>query len=806
MQTLILGAPGSHDASAVGNKAANLARLAAHFRVPPGFCIDTSVYQTLGAAAEQDGPERAELRDIVANGYHTLGQEIGAEPLVAVRSSAIGEDGTESSFAGQYETILSVRGTDAVTDAVLECWRSATSGRAIAYRTARGIDAPPRIAVLVQQMVQSDVSAIAFGVDPVTQDRTAVVIDAATGLGDRIASGEVTPDRYVVRKSDLALVVRAESGALSDTDARAIAQLVLDLEDQNDGAVDVECSIAEGKLYLLQCRPVTTLTGTFPVEWRDPRDAELHWRRDDAHFSGPVPRLLGEYVNNAAHFGMARRAEFFDAPVLMRLEGFNGRRYHAVQPRYPREELATRMRDATARIRAFTRGLRRIWDKEWLPHLLATYEWMRGLDLEHAPLARIADACEELWPRVNEIWRIHMLTVGPAYVLMDELAETHERLTGGNAVDAFKMTQGLAESLQRLERDIHHLTTLARTTPAVAEGLSAGAITTLEELRAARGGTPLADAIGPFLETYGNLGHAGEDMRALPWADDPPLLLAELGRRLATPAQDPDARHARLVREGEAIAQRVRETLRDRPADRAAFEEILEVARAAGPLTEEHNYWLDRQMQSNVGRMFRVIGRRLAEAGRIERAEDVFHFELAEIIAALRGGRDLRALEGERTAEFARWSRMRAPITIGAPAPPLGAAGSTRADLIHRSHQDEDGVLKGVPASSGVRRGAAKLVWTTDDFKKMKPGDVLVCRSSNVSWIPLFTIAGAVVTDVGGALSHAAVVAREFGVPAVVGVGVAFERLRDGMLVEVDGDRGTVRPLSGMTGFREQRD
>ena len=111
-------------------------------------------------------------------------------------------------------------------------------------------------------------------------------------------------------------------------------------------------------------------------------------------------------------------------------------------------------------------------------------------------------------------------------------------------------------------------------------------------------------------------------------------------------------------------------------------------------------------------------------------------------------------------------------------------------------------MIKGVAASSGVRRGRAKLVWTTDDFKKMTPGDVLVCRSSNVSWIPLFTIAGAVVTDVGGALSHAAVVAREFGVPAVVGVGVAFERLRDGMLVEVDGDRGTVRQLSGTLSSR----
>ena len=232
------------------------------------------------------------------------------------------------------------------------------------------------------------------------------------------------------------------------------------------------------------------------------------------------------------------------------------------------------------------------------------------------------------------------------------------------------------------------------------------------------------------------------------------------------------------------------------------FEEVLAVARAVGPLTEEHNYWLDRQMQSNVGRMFRLIGRRLEEAGRIERAENIVHFELAEVIAALRGRQDLRALEQERTAEFARWSRMRAPLTIGAAAPPLGTMGATRADLIHRSRQDEEGVIKGVAASGGVRRGRAKLVWTTDDFKKMTPGDVLVCRSSNVSWIPLFTIAGAVVTDVGGALSHAAVVAREFGVPAVVGVGVAFERLRDGMLVEVDGDRGTVREISGTLSSR----
>src|SRR6185295_10104218 len=221
---------------------------------------------------------------------------------------------------------------------------------------------------------------------------------------------------------------------------------------------------------------------------------------------------------------MARRAEIFDAAVVTRLEGFNGRRYATAQPRYPREELAVRMRDSTARIRAYTRGLRRTWDEEWLPHLLATYEWMAGLDLEHAPLSRIADICDELWPRVNEIWRIHMLTVGPAYVLMDEFAETYARLVGGAAVEAFKMTQGRADACQKLERDIHRLTTLGKAAPAVAQGIDSGAITTIEELRATPGGEDLADAIGPFLQAHGDLGHAGEDMRALAWVDDLSLL------------------------------------------------------------------------------------------------------------------------------------------------------------------------------------------------------------------------------------------------------------------------------------------
>src|SRR5438105_12973985 len=290
MRAIDLAEKDALDASAVGHKAANLARFAASFRVPPAFCLSTSVYDELRGALEPGGDvERDALRRCVADAYERLAASIGMhDPRVAVRSSATGEDSADASFAGQHETILDVSGVDDVVAAVLACWRSAGNDRVTAYRARQGIIAPVHVAVLVQQMVNADTSAIAFGVDQVTGDKSVVVIDAARGLGDKIASGEITPDRYTVRKGDLAV---SGTGALAEREAREIARLTIALERENGHAVDVECAFANGDLYLLQCRPITTLA-SFPVEWRHPDDAKLHWRRDDAHFGEPVPRLV----------------------------------------------------------------------------------------------------------------------------------------------------------------------------------------------------------------------------------------------------------------------------------------------------------------------------------------------------------------------------------------------------------------------------------------------------------------------------------------------------------------------------------
>ncbi len=407
MRAIDLAEREARDPTAVGHKAVNLARFAAGYRVPPGFCLSTSVYDQLKSAMSPAGAvERATLRACVADAYERLAGVVRArDPLVAVRSSATGEDSADASFAGQHETILNVSGVDAVVDAVLECWRSAGNERVTAYRKEKGIDAPVQVAVLVQQMVDADVSAIAFGVDPVSGDDTVVVIDAAEGLGDKIAAGEITPDRYVVRKSDLSVGGPAR-GSLNEEQARDIGKLTLALERENAHPVDVECAFAKGVLYLLQCRPITTLAAAFPVRWAHPDDARLHWRRDDAHYDGPVPRLVNDYTKHGPAHGLRRRAEMLDQPILIRPQAFSGRSYTAQVRRDPTGDLATQQGGATARIRAYARGVADRWNAESLPALRAHYDWyaQRTADAVSLPRAALAEVWDESWTRFSQIW------------------------------------------------------------------------------------------------------------------------------------------------------------------------------------------------------------------------------------------------------------------------------------------------------------------------------------------------------------------------------------------------------------------
>jgi pyruvate,water dikinase len=269
----------------VGGKAGKLSLLAANYPVPPGFCLTTEAYAKWALGQEINTVPRA-AQDLLTTAYADLAKRCKmADPRVAVRSSAVGEDGQSASFAGQYDTYLNLVGAPAVIEAVGRCWASAQSERVLAYHRQQGRStADIQLAVLVMQLVESDISIIAFSSNPVTHDRDGIVINASWGLGESVVSGTVTPDTYKVRKSDITITDRQiaekqrmtvitldgvkevpiprpmrRQRAMNDEQTVEVAQLALDLEHHMGWPVDIECAYQGGKLYLLQCRPVSTI-------------------------------------------------------------------------------------------------------------------------------------------------------------------------------------------------------------------------------------------------------------------------------------------------------------------------------------------------------------------------------------------------------------------------------------------------------------------------------------------------------------------------------------------------------------------
>src|SRR2546428_257886 len=619
MRVAWLGEPASLDATTVGGKTANLGRLATSSRVPPGFCLDVSAFDQLRRAMDGDPESRARLRELVTASYADLARRVGQrEPRVAVRSSAIGEDSGDSSFAGQHETILDVGGVDAIVDALLECWRSVSSDRAAAYRKQRGIAGAPRIAVLVQLMVPADASALGFSADPVGGTRDVVVVNAARGLGDAIASGTITPDSYTVRKRDLAITSRscAIGAAVPDADIAAIARLAIQLETVMGGPVDIECALRDGELHLLQCRPITTLAEEFPVAWDDPDDAKLTWEREDAHFDRVFAPLSAEFISNGPDYGIQKRLGAIGFPLLVRHRAFNGRFYASEKP------------------------------------LVA----------------------EDRMP---------------------------EKLIGRNGAEALALTQGQAPTLQRLEGDLHGLAEATRRWPAVSAAL-AGGERSVSNLAGLEGGPEFAHVLDAFLGAHGDIGQENFDLESAAWRDDPAKVLAVLAQRLRSEGEHPDARIARVRARATETLDRARAHLTERPEELARFEEIVAAATSAGPLTEEHNYWIDRVSQAHVRRLCLAFGERLVGDGTLASADEIFLLYVPEIASAIRTPKPHGELVARRRHELARWRRLAAPKTIGAPptgnGPVTPGVAPDRVSFDYPVTQDDRYRLKGVAA------------------------------------------------------------------------------------------------------------
>ena len=542
-------------------------------------------------------------------------------------------------------------------------------------------------------------------------------------------------------------------------------------------------------------RPNATLAAPapsdFPVAWSDPQDELLSWELDDMHMPFALAPLSIDYARMLAS-GFNPPYEAWDLPMRIYLRIFHGYGYFAFDPGTTAADEAPVEERRRAAFRAFSLGLEANWRDELLPEVQRIERHIREIDVDGLPASDLATEWERAWTGGARAWTIHFFVVRGAYHPVDELADLYEKVLPGSAAnEAGALIQGRNSTLHEVEAATERLADLVQGMPAVRDRLLTSPPPAADELAALEDGPTFLAALDDVLDQHGHLGQAFDDLALPSWSEAPSILLGELGQRLKHPPERAAARVERLQAEADAKADAIRARLADQPDVLATFEATLAHARAVGPLTEVHNYWIDRMILARLRTLALRIGRRLVGEGSFDRDEDVLYLHVDEIADVIRRPRDQRALVAERRAEHDRQRAMTPPRVLGKPINPDDYG---RFDTPPREHGSSS-ELTGVGGSAGVARGPARVAIGPEDFARVQPGDIIVCPASNPSWVPVFAIAGGLVTNTGGVLAHAAVVAREFGLPAVVGVTGATTLIPDGQMVEIDGTAGTVRLL-----------
>jgi pyruvate,water dikinase len=431
-------------------------------------------------------------------------------------------------------------------------------------------------------------------------------------------------------------------------------------------------------------------------------------------------------------------------------------------------------------------------------------DWDR-FDLRDASMPELLAQLDETVARFRRLWEIHFTIVLPMGLSMSMFEEFYRDLFGSDgAFDAFRLLQGLDNKTVETGWELWRLSRQALKMPEVRKVLEENAAAdVVPALEGSAQGTEFLTKVDAYLKEYG---HRGElwGISFPTWVEDPTPAIKMLKDYVTQSGGGPDEELAAFCAEREQLLAETRERLEGYPqAVRDEFEFLLKVAQEGVVLSEDHGFWIDFNSTARVRGVVLEFGRRFAEAGVIQRPDDVLHLNLDELRETARRLPDLdrRDLVSRRKAELKHFAEAPPPPALGTPPP--GPPPDNPVNRAMGKHfggppqpPGEAGVLRGNPGSPGVVRGRARVLRSLSETTGLRQGEVLVAETTAPPWTPLFATAAAVVTDTGGILSHCAVVAREYRIPAVVGAAMATATIRDGQTVEVDGDAGIVRVLS----------
>jgi pyruvate,water dikinase len=685
----------------------------------------------------------------------------------------------------------------------------------------------PSLAILVQPMVEADAAGVAFTVDPVSGDRS-IVIEAVEGLGDRLVAGAATPERWTIGP-DGEVIEPADQGALDAGQAAAVGTLARAVRDDLGDDQDIEWAFEGSRLWLLQSRPITTTApdgDAIPIPIDVPPGL---WTRDAFHEPEPISpfgrvaltkQVLEVLPRVFVEFGvLIDRGEvaIIGGWIYNRLLPVGApasRGGDAPQRPPPRWLLAILVRLHPA-IRRRTRAARRAmaadlpqvvirrWTEEWRPEHRADIDRSLAIDLGSLSDEEIA---AELDHRVRMIGHpAHAMVAIAYFIAVYQLVRTCRELLGWEANRTLSLVAGLSTTSTEPARRLARLADLARDTPFVTELLKNVDETTLPRLSAeapefARAFAGYVAAIGHRAVRY--------DVLEPTLAERPHLLLKQVSDQI-TSGYSPDRAAASAARGRRLAASEARRILGQRGAAEVdRFDRALAGAAAAYPAWEDRVWWTQSVQTALLRYLALELGRRLAARRQIDRTDDVFFLEAHEARAALLDGstrRDtVRLRRGQRTWAIAHPG----PAGYGgdpADPPPFDVL-PPDARLVNEAvlwgfaqFFGETAVaadparLVGAPASAGVYTGQVRVVMGEHQFDRICVGDVVVCPATSPAWSVVFPSIGALVADSGGILSHPAIIAREHGIPAVVGTGNGTAVLLDGQRVTVNGSTGIVQ-------------
>ncbi|AHG89353.1 pyruvate phosphate dikinase PEP/pyruvate-binding protein [Gemmatirosa kalamazoonensis] len=820
-------------AAEIGGKAASLAALAAAgLPVPPWFALRAP------DGTDPDAPLPEALRDELCAAVRALAP---GSQLLAVRSSAVEEDGAAHSFAGQFESYLNVSPVD-VPERVRDVWRAARAERVTAYRAQHGLAHGTLPAALVQRMVNADAAGVAFSADPVSGRRAVCVVSAVRGLGDRLVSGEADADLWHVDRAG-AVVHRAIVGdrpALDDDTVRRVADLARAAERHFGRPQDVEWAIESGTLWLLQSRPVTSLAAL-----PDPDGALAVW--DDSNIAEsyggvttPLTYSFARYVYEAVYrqfcriVGVPERRIDAEADALRAMLGLvRGRVYYnlvswyrilALLPGYRLNrpfmeqmmgvkeglpaEVADRVPAATTRERLADAValLGTVWglvraharlDRDVASFRSRLDDALGGVDLAAMRPDELVAHYRDLERRLLARWDTPLVNDFFAMIFYGVLRRLAARWCGDadetlqNDLVAGEGAIVSAEPARRIER----MAAIAASDPAVVAALCDAAP---DAARAAVAAHPvLAAELDDYLATFGDRCLEELKLETETLGDDPLLLVRSVGRLARARGAHPSDRAPRVDVRAAAEA-RADDALRGHPVRRAIFRWVLRRARRR--VRDRENLRFERtRVFGRVRRIFVELGKRYAALGVLDEPRDVFWLTVDEALGwpgATTASADLRPIVAARAAEFARWRAMpapagrfdtRGPVHVGHdflarradPTPPASLGGDER---------------RGTGCHPGVVRGRVRVVRDPREAV-MEPGEILVAERTDPGWVMLFPAASALLVERGSLLSHSAIVARELGLPAVIAIDGLTTWLRTGDEVELDGRTGEVRRL-----------